>query len=353
MKRLSVFMVFVALAGLLWVAQTSALAAMTCTFTTVGSTMSLDADCTTDETIPVPDGMTLDGQGNAITAEDPSGGHFVGAVVQNAGATAYVTRLVVNTSNLSNVCDGGADRLRGIMFEGASGSITHNTVQDINQGPSGCQEGNAVEVRNAPFDGTHPDTQSVEIAHNVLQDWQKTGIVCNGDVDCYIHHNMIGESATQANLAANSVQLGLGASGLVELNHIAGNQWLGASNYAATAVLLYCADGPEVRRNNIGGNADVGIYGVGADLVFCGFSGDGVIVNNNRVFESGEDGDHGDFGLIDYFGGNSFTNNKVRGYDFPAYASPDDGEISGTKVVPAPQDPGAACFLPDSSAQAC
>lgn len=45
-------------------------------------------------------------------------------------------------------------RLRGILFDGAAGSITHNTVTNINQGASGCQEGNGIEVRNGPFDNT-------------------------------------------------------------------------------------------------------------------------------------------------------------------------------------------------------
>ena len=108
-------------------------------------TDKLDADCTTDATILVPDGVTLDGQGNAITAVDPVTGHFVGGVVANGGSGAHVTNLTVDTDGLANVCDAGADCLRGIIFEGASGSITRNTVQNINQGASGCQEGNAIE----------------------------------------------------------------------------------------------------------------------------------------------------------------------------------------------------------------
>ena len=35
-----------------------------CTFTFTGTTMLQDADCTTDVTIGVPDGMTLDEKGN-------------------------------------------------------------------------------------------------------------------------------------------------------------------------------------------------------------------------------------------------------------------------------------------------
>jgi hypothetical protein len=108
------------------------------------------ADCTTDHTITVSNGFTLDGAHHTITAVDPVAGHFVGAVVQNASTVANVKNLGVTTSNLATVCDGGADALAGIRLDGASGSITGNTVSGLQQGTSGdgCQEGNAIEVRN-------------------------------------------------------------------------------------------------------------------------------------------------------------------------------------------------------------
>lgn len=308
---------------LLAVAAAPAAAATTCTFTTSGSTMTLDADCTTDASIAVPDGFTLDGNGYTVTAVDPPGGHFLGAVVRNGGASAWVMNLTVTTANLANSCQAGDHRLRGIMFEGAAGAIVNNSVLNINKGASGCQEGNAIEVRNAPFNGTHPGTLPVQVSQNVLSAWQKSGIVANGDVDVIITHNVINPSATQANLAANSVQLGFGATGVVEHNHIAGNSWCCASA-AATAVLLFEASAPTVRRNNImEGNADVGIY-IGAH---------GATVDNNRIFETGADGFY-DIGVGNYGIGNSVTNNKVRGYDTPY-----DGVVGGgNKAIPSPHD---------------
>lgn len=290
-----------------------------------GDVIYLGADIETDATLLIPDGMTLDGAGHTITAVDPAGGHFKGAVVANAGGVAHVRNLTIEASGLTNACDGGADRLRGIMFEGASGSITRSAVLGLNQGASGCQEGNAIEVRNAPFDGTHPNTQTVEVAHNTLRDWQKTGIVANGDVDVSIHHNRIDASATQDNLAANSVQLGFGATGTVENNQIEGNQWKGTSNYAATAVLIYLADGVQVRHNNIRGNADIGVY----------FFGNDGRVDNNRVFDQGADHPNSgyDIGLGNWGTGNTVTNNKVR-----AYATAYDGVTGGkNKTIPGPQ----------------
>ena len=306
-------------------------AATDCMFTDQGNTRMLDADCATDATIFIPDGFTLDGRHHTITAVDPTGDHFKGAVVQNAGANAHVKNLVVTTSNLSNACDAGGDRLRGIMFQGASGSIVHNTVYNLNQGASGCQEGNAIEVRNEPFDGTHPDTQTVEIAHNGLTSWQKTGIVANGDVSVDIHHNYVGSSATQPNdLAANSIQLGFGAIGQVVQNRLDGNQWCGSSEFVATAILLFqTSNGAVVKQNIIGGNSDVGIYGFGDDLV----------VDNNKLTDNTvEDCNQFayDIGIGNYGSAtslSSFTNNKVNGFDTPY-----DGVTSGkNKVIPGPQ----------------
>ena len=111
--------------------------------------------------------------------------------------------LRITTSGLANVCDEGADRLRGIMFDVASGSIKNNYLNNINQDANNCQEGHAIDVRNAPYDGTHPGTQTVKISHNKLLNWQKVGILANGDVDVSVKHNKIGASATQANLAPN------------------------------------------------------------------------------------------------------------------------------------------------------
>lgn len=307
----------------------SSQAQSTCVFTydPVALTMTLTGDCTTDTTIDILDGYTLEGAGYTITAVDPEGDHFRGAVVKNLGVTAHVTNLTVTTSNLANVCDHvvGADRLRGIMFEGASGSILKNTVFNLNQGASGCQEGNAVEVRNAPFDGTHLSTQTVEIAHNQLSSWQKSGIVCNGDVSCDVHHNTIGPSATQANLAANSVQFGFGALGKIQHNHIAQNSWKGPSDFVATAILVFLGgDGIVIKQNNLmEGNADVGIY----------FFASNGVVDNNRVFETGEDGLY-DFGIVNWGLNNQVTNNKVRGYDTP-YDNVEDGN---NKVIPSPND---------------
>lgn len=314
----------------LLVSTGTALAGGTCTFTSVGSIMQLDGNCMTDESITVPNGMTLDGQGFTITAVDPAGDHFRGGVIENGGALAHVTNLGVTTSGLANACDAGADRLRGILFDGASGSITHSVVSDINQGSSGCQEGNGIEIRNAPFDGTHPATVSVTVQHNVVTDWQKTGILANGDVDVEVSHNKVGSSATQDDLAANSVQFGFGALGAITQNEVGGNEWRGTSFFAASAILVFSANGPDVVNNRImEGNSDIAIFVVS----------DNSLVDNNKIHDQGDDNVNSccDIGIGNYGTDNTVTNNKVRGFDLPI-DGPDEGD---NKTIPDPNKPGS------------
>ena len=230
----------------------------TCTFTTSGTTRTLVADCTTDATISIPGGYTLDGAGHTITAVDPAGGHFLGAVVANAGSVAHVRNLGVTTSGLANVCDGGATRLRGILLEDASGSIRDSVVTGINQGASGCQEGNGIEVRSAPFDGTHPNTKHVTVAGNTVIAYQKTGIVANGDVFVDVTDNTVVGLGPVPYIAQNGIQPGFRATGEVRDNDISGNRYTGCSNqdaavtgctpWVSAALLLYDVDANAVKH---------------------------------------------------------------------------------------------------------
>jgi len=223
-------------------------AVMPCVFVPSGPmTLTLAADCTTDTTILIPNGFTLDGAGHTITAVDPSGDHFKGAVVANGGATAHVTNLHVKASGLADVCDAGADRLRGILFDGASGSITDNTVFNINQGASGCQEGNAIEVRNAPFDNTGTDV-NVTISGNVVTNYQKTGILANGSVAAIISNNVVTGAGPINYIAQNGIQVGFGGTAIVRNNEISGNDYT-PKDTVSCGLLFFDADGVKASQN--------------------------------------------------------------------------------------------------------
>jgi Right handed beta helix region len=228
-----------------------------CAFATLGTTMTLLADCTTLVTIFIPDGFTLDGNGHTITAMDPPGG-FQGPVVKNQGPTASVTNLGLTASLASSFgCMGGDSRLRGILFDGASGNITNNTVITIKRGLSnGCQEGNAIEIRN--FTGT--GTKTVLIDNNVVRDYQKNGITANGDVAVTITNNTIQGAGRVDYIAQNGIQFAFEATGQVSTNSITDNFYTGCSHqdaaktgctpFVAAGLLLFDIDPSSVRRSS-------------------------------------------------------------------------------------------------------
>lgn len=286
-----------------------------CSFTRTASAMVLRASCTTDETILIPNGVTLDGQNRTITAVDPAGGSFDGAIVKNAGERARVRKLKLRTQDLNNTCDGGDDRLRGILFDGASGSIDDVTVLSLNQGPSGCQEGSAIEIRNEPFDGTHPNTQNVVISDTTVRNWQKGGIIMNGDVRVRVENVNVGESATQENLSANGVQFALGAIGLLKNSTVAGNQNLipgGADQSTGTGILIFQAQDTRILNNRIVGNAGYGILATQSP---------GTVIRSNVLRENTPDGGDVDYDVGIYIDDESIaTNNVIRCYDDPVVA---------------------------------
>ncbi len=234
----------------------------------VNLVLTLLADCTTDQTVLVPNAYTLDGNGYTIFAVDPSGGHFLGAVVKNAADadTANVTNLTVQTVDLADVCDGGTDRLRGIMLEGAAGAITNNTV-DVGQGAggrTGCQEGNAIEVRNEPFDTNGADVL-VTVSGNTILSYVKGGIVANGSVAATITGNTItGWGPVGVPFAAqNGIQVGFGGTATIRGNSVSGNDYT-PRDWVACGLLYYQADGIRASANTLFDNErDVCNFGRG------------------------------------------------------------------------------------------
>jgi hypothetical protein len=225
---------------------------------------TLQADCTTDHTIIVPQnagGSVFDGNGHSITGVDPVDSHFVGAVVQGAAGANNITvrNLTVTVSGLSDSCDADANRLRGILFDGTGGVIHDNEVIGINQGASGCQEGNGIEVRNAPFTKAGPD-KAVTIRDNVVDDYQKTGILANGSLSAVIRDNSVMGAGPITYIAQNGIQVGFAATARLFGNDVSSNNYT-PPKVTACGLLIYKADG-------VGGQVKSGISYVKAENDF-------------------------------------------------------------------------------------
>jgi len=239
--------------------------ATTCVYLTSGTSMVLQGDCTTDAPIIVPNGMTHDGGGHKISAIDPPGDHFRGAVIQNGGASASVVNTVIETAGLADACQSGADSLAGILFDSASGTISGNLILSMNKHPragvlSSCQEGNAIEVANSAA------RMPVTIAGNTIRNYQKTGIVLNGAVNAIVEDNTVEGAGPQGYIGQNGIQISAGANARVIRNRVIGNSYTGSSTASGGIVV---ASGPLHRSEysfgvDIEGNTlvnnDVGVW---------------------------------------------------------------------------------------------
>ncbi len=208
---------------------------------------TLLADCTTDQTIVVPQnagGSVFDGNTHSITGVDPAGGHFLGAVIQAQSGSSAITveSLKVQTLNLVTACDAGADRLRGILFDGVSGSITNNTVKDLEQGAtgqSGCQEGNGIDVRNTAGSTPKPN---VTISGNTVTDYQKTGIIATLSTVATIKNNTVTGDDAINYIAQNGIQVSFAATAKLVGNNVSLNNYAPAK-VTACGLLIYKAGG--------------------------------------------------------------------------------------------------------------
>lgn len=220
--------------GLLWAGSAHASDADSCAFRARGSTWRLTADCQTDRTLVVPDGYTLDGAGHTVRAVDPPGGSFEGAVVRNGGSEAHVRNLRIVATDLAARCHGAEpvdQRLRAILFEGASGSILNNRIA-IDQGDSGCLEGDGIEVRAGDTTDAH-----VLISGNRIERFQKTGIYVRGPIAVDIYLNRVQGRGPLDYIVQNGLQLRDDVTGHVKLNHVSDVQYV-APTASATGILV-------------------------------------------------------------------------------------------------------------------
>ncbi|MBZ4417458.1 right-handed parallel beta-helix repeat-containing protein [Myxococcus sp. RHSTA-1-4] len=302
-----------------------------CSVTLADARVALDADCTTESTVFIPDGHTFDGAGHVLTAVDPEGGRFQGAVLRNRGATAHVSNARVEARGLAgSLCDDGANALSGIRLEGASGSITDSEVVDLHQQGStgGCQEGTAIEVRNA-VDAA--DSVRVDVLRNSVAGYQKGGIVASGKVEVMVEGNTVDGGGPVAAIARNGILVGSGATGRVSGNTVRGHSYTGPGTVASGILVVGGPNGGTplskdvvIRGNTLEGN-DVGI-----NLSQSSADGTGAppeptriqVVENMLNSEAVTNGYPYQAAIADYGGANIISRNRISGAGYDRATQP-------------------------------
>ncbi|NNC14073.1 right-handed parallel beta-helix repeat-containing protein [Planctomonas sp. JC2975] len=230
--------------------------------TTVGSTITLTADCTTTDNLTIPDGFTLDGAGHTITVTDTPSAPLLGAAISNAGSSMSIQNLTLNgeyTAAAPNPADSNAPFF-GIRFLSASGSLSNVTVTGITRGQT-FNFGQAIQV-----DATAGGPQTVTATNVSVSDFQKNGLTANGEATLNVTGSTLGPPDTSINtagvagIAQNSVQY-FGSGGTFSGNTVIGytaNQ--PSTGSASTGMLIFTANNLTVTNNTFGGaGTDYGI----------------------------------------------------------------------------------------------
>ena len=171
----------------------------TCTFTTNDKTktVSLVADCTTDTTIGVENGWTLDGKGFTITAVDvAAGAAFNGAVVQNDGAAMNVKNLKIEGGEPNN-CVAHLQRRR-LHERGRLDQERHAQQHRADDRLS-------VRTRDRRLEHRRHDAESVAIENNTVSNYNKNGIDVRGNVNAKITGNTVTGSGPSRLIAQNGI----------------------------------------------------------------------------------------------------------------------------------------------------
>jgi hypothetical protein len=231
------------------------------------STIDLAGDVTTSQTAYVYDGYTVHGNGHTLTAQ--SAAPWVGAVLRNDGTSMNIANLTVTGQNLGGACDAGDNRLMGIYFKDAGGTVTDTAINGITQG-DGCQEGIALYIK-----ATDGQPHAVTADHVSVHNFQKGGITVTGaGADLTLTNGDIGPAAAADGssmasvIAANGLQVSYGATATVHGTTVAGNEWDGNDQWSSTGVLIYQAAGADFSGNTVNGaDTDEGVYVSGSSNV--------------------------------------------------------------------------------------
>jgi parallel beta-helix repeat protein len=256
----------------------------TCSFTKNGNTWTLTTNCSTTGPLTVPNGITIDGAGHTISANNPPppAQTYTGAVVTNAaGSTSMNIKNLTITGPTSgfefplpaNSCNSPFPGLFGIFFNDAGGSVDNVKVFNMFQtftgpGSPACQVGHGIRV-----DG--PSTaRTVNITNATISGYQKGGIFASGNVTMNITSSKIGPpSFVPFSISQNGVQwtnrffaqpVGVGATGTMTNSTITGSSFsqthpVNPASSSSAAVLLYGSHDVTVDHNTINGSSDLGI----------------------------------------------------------------------------------------------
>jgi hypothetical protein len=237
--------------------------------------INVDAGTFTEQ-ISISKNIILNGSGKDVTK----------IVSPPVLATSFTTKKAVvlahDTDNvvIKNITVDGAGlgngnyQFTGIGFHRAGGTIDSVEVKGMHETPAvGTQHGASIYAWNDSC-----TTRNISVTNCIIHDYQKAGIVLNGEAtNAIVTKNIITGLGPVPFIAQNGIQLGFGASGIIDSNIVSGNVWTGTyggsndpitdPNSDASAGILFYLPGSSAGayHNTLTGN-QFGIAAVGAQL---------------------------------------------------------------------------------------
>jgi hypothetical protein len=101
-----------------------------CQFKVKGKRWILQADCTITQTIEIPKGITIDGNGKTIAMSGPNSGYTLAGLLV-VGGRANVVNLTIDGSGLSEQCAFDGSDPGAISFGQASGRIENVSIANV------------------------------------------------------------------------------------------------------------------------------------------------------------------------------------------------------------------------------
>ncbi len=245
---------------LVFAGATAAEATNNCVFVKSTKSWNLTASCSTDETLVIPTGITLNGGGFKITAIDPPAGNFVGAIIQNAGKTLNVNNLFLRT-NLADVCAAPGNGVVGILLNKSASTISGvNITINKGAGTSTCAEGVAIQAQGLPFVANGAFSK-VTVKGSTLNYNQLAGVVAYGNVNVRVEANLI-KNLGGFPVAQRGVEIGLGAKSYILNNEIVRHTQVPQTSSPSYGILMNLAGQSTVLTNVLNFN-DFGIRLIG------------------------------------------------------------------------------------------
>lgn len=261
-----------------------------------------------------------------------TGGHPIAAqiLVQSPATAVTISSLAVDGSN-NNLNGGCSDaRLIGIYYQNASGTVNFVVARNQAQDAAnfGCQisAGLGIFVQSAS-----PSTSKVKIENSTVRGYQKNGITGNevGTTVTITGDSVVGAGPTTT--AQNGIQVGFGATGKVQNNTVADDDFNGdPSAGTGSGILIFDSGNVTITGNSVTNTQNgLAIVTDGAfpanhnevsnNHVSDTHLGDGIdvcsnnnTVSGNTVFSSGQAGIHLDSSCKSTGNNNIVSKNTVN-----------------------------------------